>query len=182
VRDEVVALWLEFELFSDRDPECDTSGMEITLASGKRYRLSVWTFGYLQVFVTGCREEGEPYLGGLYMVPPDLLVERMDRATIERVVNNLILEDELEAEWEVHGAEECAGHGHDWDDPGAIIEAGPIDVPPLERHYSVVSFSQSCRRCGETRSAAGDPGGAEAQAAIAEARAEDEETWGRTDG
>lgn len=97
-------LWLEFEHWHPQesdDLEMDCFNMQITLAGGMRYALNVWTFKFFLKTVDDCREAGEN-LNGTYLPAPDLFVERLDRALIERVVANLIADRGLRKEWEVN--------------------------------------------------------------------------------
>lgn len=94
-------LWLEFEewLPSDGDdPESDFFNMGIRLANGTSYALNVWTFKYLQQ-VRERSKQIDPNFGGKYLVPPDLLVERLDRKLLEEVVKDLIQNNELKDGW-----------------------------------------------------------------------------------
>ena len=94
---EVVDLWLEFEAlgpdYSD-DPENDFFNMHVTLDDGRSYGLNVWTFKFFETARQQERQSGES-LGGEYLVAPDLFVERLDRATIERVITDLAAHDAL---------------------------------------------------------------------------------------
>jgi hypothetical protein len=103
---EGVDVWLECEADSDLDPGNASSRVLITLARGEEYALSVWTFGFLQSFLADSRELGLN-LGGVYVVAPDLLVERLDRPTIERVVADLVAEKKLDLGW--RGVDEVYG-------------------------------------------------------------------------
>lgn len=87
-------LWLEFEEYADGypgpsdDPFNDFANIAVYLDDGRRYALNVWTFLYLQ-----SAWESE------YLVAPDLIVARLDRPTLERIVQQMIENDELKAEW-----------------------------------------------------------------------------------
>ena len=96
-------LWLEFEHWEFRegdDPQDDFFNMQVTLTCGKKYALNVWTFKYLPRAIQECRQTGE-HLHGSYLPPPDLFVERLDRALIEQVVADLVVNNGLRDEWEV---------------------------------------------------------------------------------
>lgn len=95
-------LWLEFEHWQpkpDDDPFVDFFNMQISLSDGRRYALNVWTFGFLEVarcpWLWG-EEKKEPEV---YVVAPDLFVEKLDRDLIEQVVQRMLDQDELKAEW-----------------------------------------------------------------------------------
>lgn len=95
------SLWLEFELWDPaeiRDPADDFFNMQIRLADGRRYALNVWTYDYLRRAVQECRED-RSHLQGAYLIPPDLLVERLDRGRMEAIVAEMLANDELRAEW-----------------------------------------------------------------------------------
>lgn len=104
-RRQIAELWLEFELWSkdeEFDPNCDVSNVSITLGDGRRYALNVWTFKYLEL----ARQEqaqDPASASSLYVVPPDLLVENLDRALLERVFDDLIEKDLLLEAWRVEG-------------------------------------------------------------------------------
>jgi hypothetical protein len=97
-------LWLEFDRWlpqEGRDLEENFFNQMVTLQSGKRYALNVWTFKYLSRAIHDCWNNGE-CLGGAYLIPPDLFVERLDRNLIERVVADLIARGGLQENLEVH--------------------------------------------------------------------------------
>ena len=72
--------------------------MSITLADGKKYCLNVWTHKYFSRALIQDREDGNK-LGGKYMLPPDLFVERADRQTVEEVVADLLRHSGLKDAW-----------------------------------------------------------------------------------
>jgi hypothetical protein len=95
-------LWLEFEHWIEEDAPIDYENnfcnMTITLPGGRAYALSVWTYAYCQ---QAMREssDGPARLQGAYLLPPDLLVKRLDRKLIEAVVADLLKREELHNEW-----------------------------------------------------------------------------------
>ena len=94
-------LWLEFEEWvaeAEDDPEDDFFNMKIRLASGSAYALNVWTYKFLE---RARRDDfhSREGLGGKYLLPPDLFVEKLDRALLEEVVSDLIRKDGLKQEW-----------------------------------------------------------------------------------
>jgi hypothetical protein len=96
-------LWLEFEHWlpgEDAHPEEDFCNMRVTLADGRTFALNVWTFKYLPKAVEECRKTGEN-LHGAYLFAPDLFVERLDRALLERVVADLISCKGMRQEWQI---------------------------------------------------------------------------------
>ncbi len=104
MKEPAFTLWLEFEEYQDHpeatqsDPENDFCNIAITLASGERYALNVWTFRYLQT----AREVGDhpsEEMRGRYLFPPDLFVERLDRPTLEAIAADLLRHGGLKSEW-----------------------------------------------------------------------------------
>jgi len=95
-------LWLEFEHWepkSDNDPTDDFFNMQVTLPDGRRYALNVWTFKFVQRarFPWPYEENvGEPEE---YILPPDLLVARLDRSLLERIVRRMLAADEMKPDW-----------------------------------------------------------------------------------
>src|SRR3954452_21251893 len=95
-------LWLEFEEMvptPDADPTDDFFNRQVKLPDGRRYALNVWTFKFLQK-----ARYPWPYLEGVgepeeYLLPPDLFIERLDRGLLERVVRQMLTEDEMKPEW-----------------------------------------------------------------------------------
>ncbi|WP_437832113.1 VOC family protein [Sorangium sp. So ce1153] len=96
-------LWLEFEHWvapAGDDPTDDFFNMAITLPSGVRYALNVWTYKAVEAARKDAALGGEN-LSGRYLEPPDLLVERMDRALLEAVVGDLLARNALREAWRV---------------------------------------------------------------------------------
>jgi hypothetical protein len=97
------ALWLESELWEPSptdDPEDECCNITITLDDGREYALNVWTYKFLSRAIADERDSGEG-LGGKYLLPPDLFVERLDRRLLEAAVSDLIERDEIREEWRV---------------------------------------------------------------------------------
>lgn len=106
------SLWLEFEEYAapypqpDDDPACDFCNAIISKA-GRHCGITIWTFGFLEYtrrfdYFTGLpRPEPESFL-----VPPDLLVERLERLHIERSLATLLERDGWPAHWEWHTDQE----------------------------------------------------------------------------
>ena len=108
-------LWLEFENWMPEpgdDPEDDFFNMIVTLASGKRYALNVWTFKLLERVVRARRfgdlqefsnvGEAKHPLEREYLTTPDLVVSRLDGGLMRRIVAHLLDEwgGELSEQWE----------------------------------------------------------------------------------
>jgi hypothetical protein len=101
-------LWLEFEAGIQSgghdqerhsfDPENDVFNMIITLGSGERYGLNVWTYNYLQSARRQAEQGGEN-LKGAYLLTPDLLVRRCDRGELEAIVGEMIRTGQLYEQW-----------------------------------------------------------------------------------
>lgn len=82
------SLWLETEhVVEDIDDFCN---VVVTLASGARYALNVWTFAFFDVARNGGGELASPAMAGTYVLPPDLFVVDLTRPTIESVVADLV--------------------------------------------------------------------------------------------
>lgn len=99
-------LWLEFEQWiadGSENPQSDFFNAMVTLPTGEKYALNVWTFGYLEVARRNYEETGD-YLCGKYLPPPDLFVTRLDRSHIEEVIADLLKNGCLRAEWLVPGS------------------------------------------------------------------------------
>ncbi|MDX2199150.1 MAG: hypothetical protein SF069_09285 [Phycisphaerae bacterium] len=95
-------MWLEFELYQqehDHNPDEDFANVVVVLEDGRRYALNVWTFGvipHLRQPWPHRERKGEP---AEYVLPPDLLVSRLDRPTIERVIRQLFERGEFKEAW-----------------------------------------------------------------------------------
>ena len=106
-------LWPEFEHTESpagHDPADDFANVQVRLPDGRRYALNVWTFPFLHrarlpwpYQVT----DGRP---AEYVVAPDLFVERLDRPTLELVVDELLAHGEMKPEWPCPPDEEVGGH------------------------------------------------------------------------
>jgi hypothetical protein len=97
-------LWLEFEEGDPNEPANrpteNFANINITLPDGRRYALNVWTFDFLPLGRYEWPYEPKPNeVPAKYVIPPDLFVERLDRATIESVVAEMIAHDELLNAW-----------------------------------------------------------------------------------
>ena len=84
----------------DDDPEDDFCNVRIDLSNSEAYALNVWTFKYLERTHREYHHTGEN-LGGRYLIGPDLLVTRLDRATLEAVFSDLVQTERLKQEWRV---------------------------------------------------------------------------------
>jgi hypothetical protein len=103
---EEFTLWLEFEEYADPypsgddDPLCDFCNAMVTVGEAT-YAMNIWTFAFVDIArrfdVAGAPLDSP----NIYLLPPDLLVERLDRATIERSVRDLLSKGELPANWRV---------------------------------------------------------------------------------
>jgi len=92
-----VEIWLEFEHCVDETP-WEVFNMQLRLDDGRRYALNVWTFRFVEQLRQDLVNEGED---PLYSIGPDLLVERAERAHLERVVEKLMERGELKEEWQI---------------------------------------------------------------------------------
>lgn len=62
----------------------------MTLQTGEVYALNVWTFAFFDVARRHGEERASQDLAGRYLLPPDLFVAELSRATIESVINDLL--------------------------------------------------------------------------------------------
>jgi hypothetical protein len=98
-------LWLEFESGDPIDqpsnsPVENFANVVIQLTDGKRYCLNVWTFDFVPLARYSWpykKDTGE--VPAKYVLPPDLLVERLDRVTIQDVISAMLAAGELRPEW-----------------------------------------------------------------------------------
>lgn len=81
-------LWLETDhLEGVTDDFCN---VQVTLATGEAYALNVWTFSYFEVARRQGQETASTDIADRYILPPDLFVADLSRATVEAVVNDLL--------------------------------------------------------------------------------------------
>ena len=88
-------LWLEFEQYAggypgpDDDPGRDFCNALLTVGS-KKYGLNIWTFAFLD-YAREFDDDGTRFAErARFLVPPDLLVERLDRETISAAIESLL--------------------------------------------------------------------------------------------
>ena len=74
--------------------------MEIKFENGERYALNVWTYNFFSKAIKEMKIQNEN-LNGLYLIPPDLFVEKADRRIIEDCVKDLISNNSLKDEWKI---------------------------------------------------------------------------------
>jgi hypothetical protein len=99
--DRTPDLWLEFEAWAEdasSSADDDAFNMHIRLGDGTLYALNVWTFKALERFHHQDATNGDN-LNGRYLIPPDLLIERLDRHLVEQVVFEMIRKKELKSDW-----------------------------------------------------------------------------------
>lgn len=97
-------LWLETELGDPgapaNQPQKNFCNVQVSLADGREYALSVWTFDFLPLARLPCPyEENADAKPAEFLLPPDLFVESLTRETMQRVFADLIARDEMRAEW-----------------------------------------------------------------------------------
>nr|CAS02765.1 putative integron gene cassette protein [uncultured bacterium] len=99
--DSRFSLWLEFEHCESHEPWDDFCNAQITI-DGSTYAVNIWTFAYVD------RARHTDVVGlpvdppNIYLLPPDLLVERLDRATISQSISDLLARGSLPEAWRVH--------------------------------------------------------------------------------
>ena len=94
-------LWLETEESATADD--DYCNIQVTLA-GRVYALNVWTYDFTRREVHRCHRANAPYLAA-----PDLIVAKLDRATVERAIRELIKNGEVDEAWSSNGNDQ-RGH------------------------------------------------------------------------
>jgi hypothetical protein len=98
-------LWLEWEEGDPLDqpanrPSENFGNVTVTFSDGRRYALNVWTFDFLPLARFPWPHEMTPSdQPAMYVLPPDLFVERLDRATMEAVVAAMVAAGDLKEEW-----------------------------------------------------------------------------------
>lgn len=90
-------LWLEFEEVDpdNWDIENEFTNIRVDLPDGRHYGINVWTYKFLETAVRQDRENGEN-LNGIYMRPPDLFVKELTRDCIEKTIDDLLKQGDLE--------------------------------------------------------------------------------------
>lgn len=90
-----VRVWIEAEhLAEDVDDFCN---IVVYLSTGARYALNVWTFDFFAVARADGELHGSAEAKHLYLHPPDLFVQDLSRATIEKVVVDILESGRLPA-------------------------------------------------------------------------------------
>lgn len=119
---DAFSLWLEFEHYADGypqpgdDPYCDFCNAEIR-SNGQSCGITVWTFGFIEYArrfdeFTGAEKTGIDR----FLLPPDLLVEKLDRGLIEEAIAGLLGRSPWPAQWRWRNAiEEIPHDGTDVD-------------------------------------------------------------------
>jgi hypothetical protein len=104
-------LWLETELWMEHggDPHQPANrptenfcNVVVTLQDGRRYALNVWTFDFVPLarldwpyaYDATKQQPLAPYL-----LPPDLLVARLDRDTLHGIIKTMLMRGEMKSEW-----------------------------------------------------------------------------------
>jgi len=105
-------LWLEFEVGDPINqpanrPVENFANVVIRLSDGKRYCLNVWTFDFVPLARYSWPYKNTDEVPAKYVIPPDLLVERLDRVTIQSVVSDMLAAGELRPEWRCADAEDA---------------------------------------------------------------------------
>lgn len=88
-------IWIEAEhLAEDINDFCNIA---VYLSTGERYALNVWTFDFFAVAQADGEMHASPAVKHLYMHPPDLFVQDLSRATIEKVIVDVLERGRLPA-------------------------------------------------------------------------------------
>lgn len=112
MRDDVeFDLWLETELWMEHGgdphqpanrPTENFSNLSVTLKDGRVYALNVWTFDFIPLarldwpYAYDATKQ-QPL--ARYLLPPDLLVERLDRDTLNGIIKTMLTRGEMKPEW-----------------------------------------------------------------------------------
>jgi hypothetical protein len=86
-------IWIEAEHLAEAVH--DFCNIAIYLSTGERYALNVWTFDFFAVAKADGEMHASPAVKHLYMHPPDLFVQDLNRSTIEKVVADIIERDRI---------------------------------------------------------------------------------------
>ena len=81
-------LWIETEHVDG--PIDDFCNVLVTLQTGEAYALNVWTFAFVEVARRHGEETASRDVADRYLLPPDLFVADLSRATIESVIQDLL--------------------------------------------------------------------------------------------
>ena len=96
------SLWLEFEQYAGGypgpkdDPLCDFCNAQVTVGDSL-YAINIWTFAYVEK----ARQPEDNSKVATYLLPPDFLVVRLDRATIAHSIQELLSAGGLPDSWRV---------------------------------------------------------------------------------
>ena len=91
------ALWLEFEEVNPGkwDVENDFANVIVDLLDGRHYGINVWTYKFFETAIKQDQISGDN-LSGLYQTPPDLFVKELTRDCIQKSINDLLKNGNLE--------------------------------------------------------------------------------------
>ncbi|MFL5574506.1 MAG: hypothetical protein ACJ79S_00825 [Gemmatimonadaceae bacterium] len=104
------SVWIEAEEWGEGawDPADEASDVVVTFGDGERWVASFVAYGHVPTLAARNRESGD-CLGGRYLWASDLvLVDRIDRPTVEAVVADLIRDGGFESAFTEHAEGEGA--------------------------------------------------------------------------
>lgn len=81
-------LWLEADHVEEEIN--DFCNVVVTLTTGERYALNVWNFAFFEVARHQGETVGSPAIDRTYLLPPDLFVADLSRATLTAVIEELL--------------------------------------------------------------------------------------------
>lgn len=81
-------LWIETQHLEELVE--DFCNVLVTLQTGEAHALNVWTFAFFDAARRQGEEPASPVVADRYLLPPDLFVADLSRATLEPVVKDLI--------------------------------------------------------------------------------------------
>jgi len=84
------------------DEDDDNVDVRVNFDDGKSYRAALFTLKNIQTLISRYRRTGECAFGTYFYSTDMVIVEKLNVETIERVVNDLIENDELAAAFDFH--------------------------------------------------------------------------------
>jgi len=74
------------------NPDCDHSDILVMFRDGRKYLLKVWTYAYLDQMA----RRNVPGDAKLYLIPPDLLLRRLERNLLEEALRVALEREEID--------------------------------------------------------------------------------------
>ena len=89
------SIWSDIEELQGKvDPANTHADVFVAFDDGRRYLLKAWTYQYLAHRIEEIREQSgeEP----LYLIPPDILMRRMEPALLEAAIRDIVQHGDLD--------------------------------------------------------------------------------------